>query len=71
MMCLLLLPLMQVETTITDVYSFMDATNTILDENMEEEPAKSPASSLPPSVKNTPRLSVVEASGQHAACWNA
>ncbi len=56
-------PGLQVENTITDVYSFMDATNNILDESMEDEPAKSPASSLPPSVKNTPRLSAVEASG--------
>jgi len=53
----------QVENTISDVYSFMDSTNIILDENIEEDPSKAALASLPPSLKNTPRgLSTLEVS---------
>lgn len=54
--------LAQVEDTVADVYHFMESTNTIMDEPLEDV-NKSPLSSLPSSVKSTPRgLLISEAS---------
>lgn len=66
--------MMQVEGSVLELYSFMDAANSTLDAALEEDPSSlSPsgslrAGSLPPSLKATPRSLPSEVSCSMLLC---